>query len=847
MSGIPFLYVNIFALCCGAFILVTFLAAAKKTPEIKSFIVVMIAFVLWTGGSVLMRLRVFPGIEFWFMVSLLSLFAIALTVYFFVRSFAHLKGRLLMITLIVSTAILEILAAFGLILAPPTMTTLADGGVVFTYTIGLSILIPCIYFFFYVIAMFIQFLKIIKEKGARSPGVMNMICGCAAILLGNVLQIIPGNTFPWDTLSGIVFAVLLMWALYKKRMFQMSLLISRSLLMIISLLICVVSAAYFVAPLQSFFTDNYHLSTSTATTVIVVLFALGLSLLYVLIKKMVDALFSREEQQNKLLKEFSADISQILNTGDILDKLINVIKLEIPVSRIYVCLPDEENYKADYSSEKLAPRDLIISVDSPCVKYLKRSEQQYMIVSDFRKDPLYLSVWKDEKDRISAHGITCIVALRDGADVVGLIMLPAKEKGTAYTYSELSFLETVSSIASIAVKNAGLYEQMYREARVDSLTGAYNYRYFVEKLNLDYADCGDDSLALIFVDVDDFKLYNQLYGALEGDKALRSISEILMQSSETAGTVFRYSGKVFAILLPRCDGRTAEQLAYEIKRRIDSYNAQPERAEFKPLSICCGICVSPFAAASAKELVENADLAVYSAKEGGKDRIIQFKGTAPMTQKASERALHIVENPRNLSSAYQANVSTISALTAAIDAKDHYTGHHSRDVALYSAVLASAAGLTDEQIGMIYEAGLLHDIGKIGIPESVLSKNGALTSDEYGIMKNHVNIAIDMVKHLPDMDYVIPAALSHHERWDGKGYPRGIAAEDIPIAGRVLAIADAYDAMTTDRPYRKGLTPEYAADQIEQNSGTQFDPQLAALFISLIREGELASILAGQR
>ena len=147
--------------------------------------------------------------------------------------------------------------------------------------------------------------------------------------------------------------------------------------------------------------------------------------------------------------------------------------------------------------------------------------------------------------------------------------------------------------------------------------------------------------------------------------------------------------------------------------------------------------------------------------------------------------------------------------------------------------------MSDDQIRMVYAAGLLHDIGKISIPETILKKEGALTEEEYDIIKGHVNSSIDMIRHLPSMDYLIPAAVGHHERWDGKGYPSGTAGEDIPVAARCLAIADAFDAMTTDRPYRKGMSVDYAIQQIEAGKGTQFEPELAQLFVKLVNDMEI--------
>ena len=397
-------------------------------------------------------------------------------------------------------------------------------------------------------------------------------------------------------------------------------------------------------------------------------------------------------------------------------------------------------------------------------------------------------------------------------------------------------METVCSIASIAMKNAALYEQMFREARIDSLTGVYNYRFFVEKLDEQFHLYGRECLTLLYIDVDDFKLYNQLYGVGEGDAALCRIGEVISRAVGESGTVFRTSGKVFAVLLPLQDTQRGRTLAREIESRVAEINLAQDRRRFKPLSVSVGICSAPYAASSAKELMDNADLAAYNAKQGGKDQIVVFRGASDLVpQHLAERTDAIVDRIERGDGEYRTALSMISALTAAIDAKDHYTYAHSKNVARYAANLAVAAGLNDDQVRTIYAAGLLHDIGKISVPETILKKTGKLSDEEYQIMKEHVNSSIEMIRHLPEMDYLIPAVLGHHERWDGKGYPRGIAGEEIPVSARCLAIADVFDAMTTDRPYRKGLPLEYAIREIENGAGTQLDPQLARTFARLLR------------
>jgi putative nucleotidyltransferase with HDIG domain len=182
---------------------------------------------------------------------------------------------------------------------------------------------------------------------------------------------------------------------------------------------------------------------------------------------------------------------------------------------------------------------------------------------------------------------------------------------------------------------------------------------------------------------------------------------------------------------------------------------------------------------------------------------------------------------------------TIYALTAAIDAKDHYTFSHSENVSVLATQLAQAIGLDNEHVEMIRQAGLLHDIGKISIPEHILTKTSRLTNEEYNIIKSHVENSIAMIRHLPSLDYVIPIAISHHERYDGKGYPRGLSGEEIPVGGRCLGIADAFDAIVSRRPYKEPVSIPEALKEIERNLGKQFDPVIGNVFINLVKDGTI--------
>ena len=219
------------------------------------------------------------------------------------------------------------------------------------------------------------------------------------------------------------------------------------------------------------------------------------------------------------------------------------------MERVYICQKEGGEYVAKYCSRPLELTNFSISETSPQITYL-REQEDYLISSEFQSSPLYLSTWESEKELFRRLAIDCVVAMKDGKEVIGLLLLAAREKGKRFDYNEISYLETICSVASIAMKNAGLYEKMFREARIDPLTGVYNYRYFVEKEAELFEACRDDCLSLIFADVDDFKLYNQLYGVEAGDDALCRVSKEITLCVGESGTVFRTSGKVFGILLP---------------------------------------------------------------------------------------------------------------------------------------------------------------------------------------------------------------------------------------------------------------------------------------------------------
>lgn len=829
-----FAYIPIIALIGYSFLLLAFLAA-KKSPLINAFLGILVAMILWTGAAFCMRRLFWPSLKFWYDISILGLTLLPYSFISFVSEFASLKrtglNRLWLLLVIIINAV-NVLTGF--FLAAPETVVSPGGKTVFIYHYSW----PVVLLFAFCAAAFLKVLYILLKFGQKNElarkQFMPILLGIVALFAGHIGIMIPYfKGFPLDIVAGVVNALFIFYALYKRNLFQLSLLVSRGSCYAIAGGLSFLLFLYIINPIEEFVNQNIPVIKDNIVLVTSIFFTLSTFLIYYVLKRFIDSVFIKDEiLQAKNLKEFSYNVSKSLNLSEILNELVDVIQKTIAVKKIYICIPNKVNgcYEIVHST---TPLDLIpfsIKRDNPLVTYLE-SSNECILMNDFWRTIAYKSMWEKEKRQLQDLEAECAVPLIDDNGIVGIVLLSGKEKKAHYTYNDLSFLDSVKSIVSIAVKNSKLFEKVYLEARTDELTGLLNRKYFYEVLQEEYEKHKEEAISLIILNIDDFKLYNQLYGNKEGDIALQKIAQIISSCVGSNGFVARYSGKEFAIILPVYDLLAAKNLAEVIRTQILNMNKNESDYTLKLLTVSGGICSIPYSASNLKQLVEHADMAVYSVKQNGKNAVMVYTGRE---QSLNREIKKYTENKENIYSEY---ASTIYALTAAIDTKDHYTFSHSKNVEYYATELAYAYGMQEDYVEIIREAALLHDVGKIGIPEHILNKPGKLTSEEYQIMKGHVEHSIGIIRHLPSLDYVIPAVIGHHERYDGTGYPRRISKEDIPLSARILCIADSFDAMISERPYKKPYKVSIAMGILQEQAGLQFDPELVRIFVELVNNG----------
>ncbi len=387
----------------------------------------------------------------------------------------------------------------------------------------------------------------------------------------------------------------------------------------------------------------------------------------------------------------------------------------------------------------------------------------------------------------------------------------------------LSLAVSAFAVAVVARSAVVTYEnrRLAQQSIWDPLTGVFNNRYFRARVDEEVAEArllGTD-LSVCIANIDAFDSFNSEFGYRAGDIRLQDVAR-LFDEARAGGLAFRIGGDDFALLLP---GRGVME-AHEIATRIAMRAGALGGGSMPGVNLSVGIAVLPEHASDAESLIRYASGSQYWATSLGGNRIVVFDPNVVDALDSKEHLTMLEE---------ESHLRLVESLAAAVDARDPDTRYHSANVAKLAQGLGEALGLTDEHVRLIYSAAQLHDVGKIGIPDSILLKPGRLDEAERMKIEEHPSLGTRILQAStrPEMLQWIE---SHHERWDGKGYPAGTVGPDIPLEGRVLAICDAYDAMTSDRPYKRAMTVAETVDEMRRCAGTQFDPDLVETFIDVL-------------
>jgi diguanylate cyclase (GGDEF)-like protein len=370
---------------------------------------------------------------------------------------------------------------------------------------------------------------------------------------------------------------------------------------------------------------------------------------------------------------------------------------------------------------------------------------------------------------------------------------------------------------------------LFHRSVTDPLTGLFNHRYFHDRLASEAhaAVRYGEELAVAVIDIDDFGAFNDVHGHLGGDRLLASIGARLRDECPEPITVARLGGDEFGLLVPGVSVQGATVLTQHVLDVIGiELGLEPGS-----LSASAGVAGYPAHSDGPLEILALADGALFHAKETGKDRVVTYDAARVPDLSAHERIDRLELNSR---------ISAVRALAAAVDAHDTATRFHSQKVAALTLRLAGVLGFDEEQCRQLELAALMHDVGKIALSETILSKPGPLDDAEWAEVRQHP-VRGERILGATELVEMLPWVRGHHERWDGTGYPDGLAGREIPLEARILGVCDALEAMTSDRAYRPAMPLRRALDKLTQAAGTQFDPHLVEELVCLLARDEARS------
>lgn len=823
-------WIPVVALLSYLFLFLTF-ATTKPNKEIRSFMSLLVIMILWSGGSFAMRIQLASAVYLWHHVSLLGMFLLMSGYYHFILSFLeekHIRGAYLWTVFHGALFVLNYFTGI-FIPTPIVIETGAAPQFIYEYTWCIYVLLACI------LPCMLRMVQVIVRHGKGNSiadqQLKPIIYGLAIMVIGHVAATLPVfHGIPIDIMSGPVNIVFIFYSLYKKRLFKISVLFSKSNYLFLSLVLSAIIVYRSVPFLSKHFTSVWGFDSVLSTVTISAIGIIVILIIYKLISLIFNRIFIHTETvQQKRLTKYQNEIHHLLNITDILNNLTETIHEITHIDRIFIFVVQRSgNYRIEFTTNLLDEKNFYLEADHPLLTHFK-SNPKNISLREFNRTMDSRSLWESEKQTLRTLNAEHFFPIVHEGSIIAILVLPFKKDSSPYNQNDISFVQNLCSLSAAPLYDANLYEYSNYNAKRDKLTGLVNRNYFFELLDKEFEKYKDTSLSLSVISIDNFKMYNQLYGVAEGDVALQRVAGIISSSLNETSTAARIGGKEFAVILPGYDIHSAKLLTENIASEIGQINKRQSGKGLSQLTVSAGICAAPYMASNAKELFQNVETAVYTVKRSGKNAVQVY---------SSE--IYYQQTPQyKHSSGYSENANTIFALTSAIDAKDHYTFQHCQNVAYYATELAKAAGMDQDIIDIVKESALLHDIGKIGIEESILNKPGKLTQDEYEIMKKHVENAINIIRNLPSLDYVIPTVLSHHERFDGKGYPRRLAGEDIPIMGRVLCLADSFDAMTSARSYKPAYSKEKAIQILYDEAGKQFDPELALIFIDMLKKNKI--------
>jgi diguanylate cyclase (GGDEF)-like protein len=452
-----------------------------------------------------------------------------------------------------------------------------------------------------------------------------------------------------------------------------------------------------------------------------------------------------------------------------------------------------------------------------------------------------------------------------GETLLGVLNIESVDE-SAFAPQDVLILNTLADLLATALHNSFVFQKLQQTSITDGLTGIKTRRFFWEALSSEWkrASRSGRPFSVVLIDLDKFKEVNDSLGHLEGDLVLARVGRLLEQKCRQSNVVARYGGDEFIILMPETGIEQAQALA----ERLRVWVATDPTLEEHHITGSFGVASFPVHGFSIEDLIRVADAGMYVAKKAGGNQVSTSdafgEGSASQRQLVSgyiegflqrdhngpEHLAELVNTLRKLSGRetdadQRAMKEAVEALSRAAELREHNATGHSEQCGHYAGIIARGLNLPPQEVEEVVFTGRVHDLGKLFVPDRILNKPGPLTEGEFAVIKTHPQVGAEVLRTIPRIEKVAQAVESHHEAFDGSGYPFGLKGENIPLFGRIVAVADAYANMTSDRSFAPPKNNEQALGELGKLSGTSFDGMIVRLFVRLLKMEQRASLGGG--
>lgn len=792
----------------------------------KLFVLYLAVAASWSFAAFMLHLNAFPPQTLlWNEILTIALVGTLITYYHFIRVYTNRVGGTFLYIGYIALALLAFLSLTGRIVE---YSYVSDGTLY--HSLGNSIYLIGIFSFVYTIAVILLLVE--RYRSTTNPADRNrtvyLIVGWTVLVILTYTNLIPAlASLPFDHIGNLFNAIIIAYAISRFHLLDIKFVVRRGLtyFVLISVLVTIYMGAIFLG--YNVMSTQPAIGIVTLATVIALLLTLMASPLEHFIQEGVDHLFYRDTYNyRQTLLGFRNKMGNILNLEELANEILPAITKALHISQAKLLFQDTGSgdfvtqFAYPEAPNKDAKDELKLNVDNPIISWLDKQNTP-LSVDQLSGIPELKGLWQSEKEQIARAEVGLLCPIKNGK-LIGILALGKKIKDASFTHEDIELVQSMASQAGAIVENAQLYMRATQLANTDWLTGLYNHRSFHEHMEQEIARSSRFGavFSLVMMDIDLFKSYNDTCGHLAGDEALRTIGKIILNAIRSADIAFRYGGEEFSVVLPETRLEEGFRAAERIRQAVETKT----KTLVIPITISLGIASWPLDGVMKEEIIARADAALYRAKQTGRNK------TCLSTEVTRTETPLIGVELENKSRA----LSIVYALAATVDARDHYTYGHSKKVSDYAVSIAEAMGLLSNRVATIRAAGLLHDIGKVGIPDSILKKNDPLTPADWEFIKAHPRVGVEILRHVSDLSACLPAILHHHERYDGTGYPSGLKGDDISLEARILTVVDAFEAITSQRSYRPQLTTVEAFAELRRCAGTQFDPQLVNIFCKVM-------------